>query len=133
MAALYLDEDVRHSATELLKDGWAHRRPRAGPCQRRQGRYSAPHRSSRSLGSCHVQPQGLQLLHDAWQHWSDAWHTRQVHAGILLIHNEWPADVIARRIDIFFAQNLPATNRLYRFVADRGWIERISRRLTPPP
>jgi hypothetical protein len=66
------------------------------------------------------------LLHDAWQHWSQTWGIQRQHAGILVVRNGWQPQMIAERVDEFFAFGLPTANRLYRYVAARGWEEHIS-------
>ena len=128
MAALYLDEDVRHAATEALT--------RLG----HQVTHANDHRKGAKddvqlliaadagwiLVTCNRKD--YVLLHDAWHHWSRRWSVAAEHAGILIVGNTWPAELIGARVHAFLAPPRQITNRLYRWIDPRGWVEHV-----PPP
>lgn len=64
------------------------------------------------------------LLHDAWQRWTNVWQVPERHAGILLVPQTWPADQIAREIDLFVQTPQLLTNQLYEWRSSRGWVRR---------
>jgi hypothetical protein len=71
-------------------------------------------------------------LHDAWRRWFSAYLPQRLpeHAGILIVpqpdcrRGAWLPDHAAREINDFLAQGLPLPNRLYVWMASRGWVER---------
>ena len=129
MAALYLDEDVHQAATDLL-DALGHSTLHARVHAKGAGddaQLLIAARDNRVLVTCNRKD--FVLLHDAWQRWSQEWGVHPQHAGILVVRNEWTPQSIAERVDAFFALGRPTANRLYRYVAERGWVEHMAPRL----
>jgi hypothetical protein len=123
VAALYLDEDVHYAVTRLLADlghGVVHARDHAKGAKDDVQLLIAA-RERWTLITCNRKD--FVLLQDAWQHWSQAWGVRPEHAGILVVHNDWPPPLIAERVHAFFAIERPTASRLYRWIGQRGWEE----------
>jgi hypothetical protein len=125
MAALYLDEDVRYDAKNALA-ALGHSVMHAND-HRKGAKDDIQLLVAADAGCVFVtcNQKDYLLLHDAWQHRSQRWGVHPEHAGILLVANSWPAQLVAERVHAFFATHPTIRNRLYRWNGDRGWIEHV--------
>lgn len=121
MASLYLDEDVHQRVIVLLETrghSVTHARTQAKGASDDVQLMIATH-AARVLVTCNRKD--FVLLHGAWNHWSRDWGVSPQHAGVLVIRNDWPPELTVQHVHEFFALGLPTANRLYRYVAERGW------------
>ncbi len=124
MAALYLDECVPNAAVQHLEQ-YGHSVTHA-----RIYRKSASDDEQILIAADNgwtmitSNERDFILLHRAWLRWSSRWGVSPQHAGILLTRNTWLEDVLAERVNAYFAEQRDMTNRLFRWADGRGWEER---------
>ena len=118
---LYLDEDIKHLAGDLLlARGYDILHARDHLFRATDGvQLLTATRINRIVITNNQRD--FVLLHDAWHNWSREWNVSPVHTGILLTRNTWPALYLVERIEEFFSVERPTANRLYRWAAGRGW------------
>lgn len=80
-----------------------------------------------------------ELLHDAWQRWSEAWQTQQLHQGVIIVPQgshfgiDWRPEATAGELISFVGRYRTMTNRLVRRTG-AGWIaySRAGQQVIPP-
>lgn len=60
-------------------------------------------------------------IHDAWRRWSAAWGCGPPHAGVLMVEQRVPPEMLADVVDKLINSGAPLVNELYNWTPATGW------------
>lgn len=74
----------------------------------------------------------FELLHGAWQRWSQAWGVSARHSGIIILDTASDTH-LAQELDRFVRARPQLEDEFYRWRARHGWSRRMNSRWLPYP